>query len=98
MSQMPHGWAVAPIVELLAPLSDGRIIHQGWSPQCAQGASPNDDVWGVLKTTSIQDGKFLPEHNKLLPDALEPRSLLEGTGPGERTYPARRPTPRHTAI
>lgn len=77
MSQLPHGWAKSPIVELLAPLSDGRIIHQGWSPQCAQGASPNSDVWGVLKTTSIQNGRFLPEHNKLLPDALEPRNLLE---------------------
>jgi len=77
MSQLPHGWAEAPIVELLAPLSDGRIIHQGWSPQCAQGTSPNCDVWGVLKTTSIQNGRFLPEHNKLLPDALEPRILLE---------------------
>lgn len=77
MSQLPHGWAKAPIVELLAPLSDGRVIHQGWSPQCAQGASPSSDVWGVLKTTSIQNGRFLPEHNKLLPDALEPRNLLE---------------------
>lgn len=77
MSQLPKGWAEAPIVDLLSPLSDGRIIHQGWSPQCAQGASPNSDVWGVLKTTSIQNGRFLPEHNKLLPDALEPRNLLE---------------------
>lgn len=77
MSELPHGWIKSNIVELLAPLSDGRVIHQGWSPQCAQGASPNNDVWGVLKTTSVQNGSFLPEHNKLLPSVLEPRSLLE---------------------
>lgn len=77
MSKLPPGWERVAIVDLLAPLADGRIIHQGWSPQCAQGSSPNSDVWGVLKTTSIQNGRFLPEHNKLLPDALEPRILLE---------------------
>ena len=77
MSGNPLGWARVSIIELLAPQSDGRIIHQGWSPQCAQGSSPNEDVWGVLKTTSIQNGRFLPEHNKLLPDVLEPRPLLE---------------------
>jgi type I restriction enzyme S subunit len=39
--------------------------------------SPSEDEWGVLKTTSIQPGQFLPEHNKLLPRHLEPRPLLE---------------------
>jgi len=77
VNKLPLGWKNVPIIELLAPLADGRIIHQGWSPQCAQGASPNSDAWGLLKTTSIQNGRFLPEHNKLLPDALEPRILLE---------------------
>jgi type I restriction enzyme S subunit len=39
--------------------------------------SPSEDVWGVLKTTSIQAGEFQPEHNKLLPSTLEPRPLIE---------------------
>jgi type I restriction enzyme S subunit len=39
--------------------------------------SPSEDVWGVLKTTSIQAGAFQPEHNKLLPRGLEPRPLIE---------------------
>lgn len=77
MSEHPPGWESVSILDVLAQLEDGRIIHQGWSPQCAQGTSPSSDVWGVLKTTSIQNGRFLPEHNKLLPDALEPRPLLE---------------------
>ena len=65
------------LADILAPLEDGRTLHQGWSPKCEQFASGSDDVWGVLKTTAIQDGKFLPEHNKQLPATLEPRPLLE---------------------
>ena len=39
--------------------------------------SPSEDIWGVLKTTAIQPGEFQPEHNKLLPSALEPRPMIE---------------------
>ena len=77
MTMLPPGWVRAPVIDLMAQLQDGRNLHQGWSPQCAQGPSPNSEVWGVLKTTSIQDGRFFSEHNKRLPDALAPRILLE---------------------
>ena len=30
-------------------------------------------AWGVLKTTAIQPGAFVPKHNKALPEGLEPR-------------------------
>src|ERR1039458_2813276 len=74
---LPVGWTQQRIEELFAPLEDGRTLHQGWSPQCDKVPSPSEDVWGVLKTTSIQAGAFQPEHNKLLPRGLEPRPLIE---------------------
>ncbi len=74
---LPSSWASATIEELFAPLEDGRTLHQGWSPQCEKTSSPTDEIWGVLRTTAIQAGAFLPEHNKLLPEKLVPRPLLE---------------------
>lgn len=75
--RLPHGWSEQRIEQLFAPLEDGRTLHQGWSPQCDKVPSPSEGVWGVLKTTSIQAGKFRPEHNKLLPSKLAPRPLIE---------------------
>src|SRR5205823_6726947 len=60
----------------LGELEDGRRIHQGWSPQCEKPPA-GEDEWGVLKTTSIQAGRFEPEHNKRLPPKLAPRPHLE---------------------
>ena len=76
-NELPPGWAIVPIEGLFAPLSDGRTMHQGWSPRCERVPSTSEDTWGVLKTTAIQAGEFLPEHNKLLPAALDPRPLIE---------------------
>jgi len=73
----PQNWTGAPISALLAPLEDGRILHQGWSPQCEKEARTSHSEWGVLKTTAIQSGAFQPEHNKRLPDSLTPRPHLE---------------------
>ena len=74
---LPGGWSEQRIEQLFAPLEDGRTLHQGWSPQCDKVPSPSEDVWGVLKTTSIQAGEFQSQHNKLLPSGLEPRPLIE---------------------
>ncbi len=74
---LPNGWALNRIEEIFAPLEDGRTLHQGWSPQCEKGPSPSEEVWGVLRTTSIQAGEFQPEHNKLLPSTLAPRPVIE---------------------
>ncbi|MCY2999370.1 MAG: restriction endonuclease subunit S [Planctomycetota bacterium] len=76
-NKLPPSWAEATIDDLLKPLSDGRILHHGWSPQCESEPSTSDDDWGVLKTTAIQDGLYLEEHNKRLPDVLTPRRNLE---------------------
>ena len=77
MSGLPSGWVAADVDDVLAPLEDGRLIHQGWSPQCDRAPSDSADAWGVLKTTAIQPGQFLPGHNKRLPGTLEPRPHLE---------------------
>ena len=76
-NKLPAAWTKLPIEKLFAPLEDGRVMHQGWSPQCEKEPSPSEDQWGVLRTTSIQAGEFQPEHNKLLPSKLDPRPLLE---------------------
>lgn len=73
----PHGFTELPIADIFQPLEDGRTMHQGWSPQCEREPASSDDIWGVLKTTSIQPGEFQPEHNKCLPHKLTPRPLLE---------------------
>ena len=70
--ELPPGWMTATIEDLFAPLEDGRTLHQSWSPQCEKGL-----VWGVLKTTAIQSGAFLPQHNKRLPADRLPRPLIE---------------------
>jgi len=75
--ELPIKWTIKCIEEIFAPLEDGRTLHQGWSPQCEKEPSPSEDIWGVLKTTSIQAGEFQPEHNKRLPADLQPRSQIE---------------------
>ena len=75
--QLPPGWALAPIEDLFWPLEDGRTLHQGWSPLCEKTPAPTDKDWGVLKTTAIQAGAFLPQHNKHLPKHLTPRPQTE---------------------
>lgn len=70
-------WAEAQILDCLEPLDDGKKLHQGWSPQCEASPSPSEDVWGVLRTTAIQDGYFLQAENKRLPYSLVPKPHLE---------------------
>lgn len=74
---LPTGWATTTIDQIMEPLADGRLLHHGWSPQCETGPAVAHDEWGVLKTTAIQPGAFLPEHNKRLPRTLKPRPQLE---------------------
>jgi type I restriction enzyme S subunit len=74
---LPGSWAQSPIGDLLLPMEDGRTLHHGWSPQCEAEPSLAEDEWGVLKTTAIQNGAFMPQHNKRLPSNLSPRPSLE---------------------
>lgn len=74
---LPASWAVTSLADVLTPIDGGSTLHHGWSPQCEKQPSPSDEIWGVLKTTAIQDGDFLPAHNKRLPDKLAPKPSLE---------------------
>lgn len=76
MDQLPETWTIAEIEHLLVPLDNGKCLQQGWSPQCDSEPARSGD-WGVLKTTAIQDGVFLTEHNKRLPIHLQPRQNIE---------------------
>jgi len=74
---LPESWFVSPIEDLLESLANKKVINQGWSPRCEKEPSVSDKDWGALKTTAIQPGAFFPEHNKKLPETLEPRPQLE---------------------
>ncbi|MBL0869333.1 MAG: restriction endonuclease subunit S [Phycisphaerales bacterium] len=74
---LPTGWCVVPLADVLDRLHDGRTLHHGWSPQCEAEPSTDDAIWGVLKTTAVQHGQYLEQHNKLLPSKLRPRANLE---------------------
>ncbi|MCG9762369.1 MULTISPECIES: restriction endonuclease subunit S [Vibrio harveyi group] len=73
---LPNSWASCEIEDILEAQSDGKLIHQGWSPQCEKEPAGLDD-WGVLKTTAIQDGFFLDHENKRLPESKEPKTRIE---------------------
>jgi len=58
---------MVPLEELITS------IGQGWSPKCLNEPSPNNETWGVIKTTAIQPGAYVQEENKELPSPLKPR-------------------------
>lgn len=76
-NQQRAGWERKHLGDCLEKLKSGKLVERGWSPQCLNNPSGDEDTWGVLKTTAVQMGEFQPEHNKELPLALEPKSALE---------------------
>ena len=76
MSSLPKSWCVIEIEHVLQPLDNGNVVQQGWSPQCEKHPAAFEE-WGVLKTTAIQAGYFLPEENKKIPNHLESRPAIE---------------------
>ena len=77
MTELPIGWELKRLSDCLEKLKSGKKAERGWSPQCLSNPSSDEKVWGVLKTTSVQMGKFHPEYNKELPDSLAPKIGLE---------------------
>ncbi len=59
-----------------------QTMDQGWSPKCENEPSNSNTTWAVIKTTAIQNLRFLEEENKTLPAALKPREHLE-LAPGD---------------
>lgn len=70
-SMFPHadGWTRTTVAEVI------RSMDAGWSPQCDDVPASGTE-WGVLKTTSVQWCDFQHQHNKRLPQTLEPRPEL----------------------
>lgn len=77
MTKLPGSWELKQLGDCLQKLKSGKKAERGWSPQCLSHPSTDENVWGVLKTTSVQMGEFHPEYNKELPESLEPKSGLE---------------------
>lgn len=77
MSKLPPGWQVKRLGDCLEKLKSGKLAERGWSPQCLSNPAPNNDSWGVLKTTAVQMGSYEPQYNKELPSSLEPKTGLE---------------------
>ncbi|MFZ1568743.1 MAG: restriction endonuclease subunit S [Thiolinea sp.] len=68
---LPEGWEWVRLGELIS------VMDSGWSPACLDHPSPSESIWGVLKTTSVQNMKFLEYENKELPSKLEPKPQYE---------------------
>lgn len=54
-----------------------QTMVQGWSPKCESEPSDDDATWAVIKTTAIQNLRFVEVENKKLPASLKPRAHLE---------------------
>ncbi|MFP3522682.1 restriction endonuclease subunit S [Pantoea sp. SIMBA_072] len=68
---LPEGWAWCRIGDIIGN------IDAGWSPACMPEPSPNEEVWGVLKTTAVQTLEYREQENKTLPSSKQPRPQYE---------------------
>ncbi|HIF9409821.1 TPA: restriction endonuclease subunit S [Photobacterium damselae] len=69
--ELPNGWEWCHLNSIIS------IMDAGWSPACPPEASPNNDTWGVLKTTAVQNMKYWEHENKVLASSKEPRPQYE---------------------
>jgi len=69
--ELPMGWEWCRIGEIIANMD------AGWSPACSPEPSPNEDIWGVLKTTAVQRLEYRQQENKTLPSSKLPRPQYE---------------------
>ncbi|WP_279142512.1 restriction endonuclease subunit S [Photobacterium phosphoreum] len=68
---LPKGWEWCHLNSIIS------IMDAGWSPACPPEPSPNNDTWGVLKTTAVQNMAYLEYENKVLASSKEPRPQYE---------------------
>jgi type I restriction enzyme S subunit len=69
--ELPNSWEWCNLQQLIT------IMDAGWSPACPPEPSPNDDQWGVLKTTAVQSMEYREYENKVLAENKEPRPQYE---------------------
>ena len=86
-TELPEGWAWARLGSIV------RDTEAGKSPRCENRCRENNE-WGVIKTTAIQEGHFLASENKVLPSSFTPNKtmtvrngdlLITRAGPKNRT-------------
>lgn len=75
---MTDSWQWLTLDDVLIQQTNRKKVQQGWSPKCHDFPAAAGE-WGVLKTTAVQAGRFEPEHNKALPDHLDPKPGIEVT-------------------
>lgn len=68
--ELPDGWVWCRLGDIITNMDSG------WSPACLEQPS-DDDTWGVLKTTAVQDLCYLAHENKTLPITLQARPQYE---------------------
>ena len=68
---LPDNWSWSYLDSLVS------VMDAGWSPACPPTPSPNDETWGVLKTTAVQVMNYLEFENKVLSDSKEPKPQYE---------------------
>ena len=68
---LPQGWKWASLQDIIS------VMDAGWSPACPPEASPNNDIWGVLKTTAVQTLEYRQYENKVLADTKAPKPQYE---------------------
>ena len=69
--ELPKGWEWVNLASLIT------LMDAGWSPACPPEASPNNDTWGVLKTTAVQNMEYREYENKTLSEVKEPKPQYE---------------------
>jgi type I restriction enzyme S subunit len=69
--KLPMRWEWCRIGDII------ENIDAGWSPACSPEPSPNEETWGVLKTTAVQTLEYREQENKVLPNSKEPRPQYE---------------------
>ena len=66
-------WTECKLGDVISPMDSG------WSPACHPFPARTADVWGVLKTTAVQNLEYQSDQNKELPENLTPRPDAECT-------------------
>jgi type I restriction enzyme S subunit len=69
--QLPKVWQWARLDQIIV------LMDAGWSPDCKNHPTQDENTWGVLKTTAVQALKYVQNEHKELPQNLKPRPEFE---------------------
>ncbi|MFY2507326.1 restriction endonuclease subunit S [Vibrio pectenicida] len=73
LGEVPEHWDITSLRRFI------NKMEQGKSPECDSSPAPIEQ-WGVLKTSCVNNAKFDPTANKMLPPHIEPHSKYEVKG------------------